>query len=208
MLNRTRVLGTVAALAGGIAMLTGCSQGATNAPAPGNNAAIAGGGEQVEEQQGGRDQADGTQPDISTEGPCSAEDVAVTLTPQPDRPGIFLMTAVNNSPEPCIVDGWGGIVPLDMTGAEIEVPTAQLEVPGAPTSTRIEPGETAFAGVKLELGDKNDPNVRVANGFNATMPNTEGTTNAAVAGADYFEYPVTSIQIGSFQPSAQGVTVF
>ncbi|MDA3644970.1 DUF4232 domain-containing protein [Saccharopolyspora indica] len=206
MLNRTRVLGTVAALAGGIAMLTGCSQGATNAPAPGSNAAVV--GQQADGQQAQREQADGTQPDISTEGPCAVEDVEVTLTPQPDRPGIFLMTATNNSSQPCYVDGWGGVVPLDMTGSPIEVPSTKVDIPGEPTSTRIEPGETAFAGVKMELGDKSDPNVRVANGFNATMPNGEGTTNAKVAGADYFEYPVVSITVGSYQPAAQGVTVF
>ncbi|MER7078503.1 Protein of unknown function [Saccharopolyspora kobensis] len=203
MLNRTRVLGTVAALAGGIAMLTGCSQGATNSPVPASNAAVVG-----QPEQGERQQADGTQPDISTEGPCAVEDVAVTLTPQPDRPGIFLMTAVNNSPEACYVDGWGGVVPLDMTGSAFEVPTEHVKIPGEPTNMRLEQGETAFAGVKMELGDKNDPNVRVANGFNAFMPNVEGTTNAKVAGADYYEYPVVSIQIGSYQPSAQGVTVF
>ncbi|MER7013167.1 DUF4232 domain-containing protein [Saccharopolyspora sp. NPDC000359] len=198
MLNRTRALGAVAALAGGIALLTGCAQGAT--PDQGANA-LSG---QVQQASGGIGQAQ--------EASCSAEDVDMTLTVQPDRPGILLLTAVNSSQQPCTVDGWAGLVPLDMSNSEIEVPTQQVDIPGPPTSTRLEPGETAFAGVKLELGSKDDLDAYVATGFTASMPGGEGTTNAHISfdqsAGEHAEFPVKSIQIGSFQPSAQGVTVF
>ncbi|KAA5829179.1 DUF4232 domain-containing protein [Saccharopolyspora hirsuta] len=207
MLNRTRALGAVAALVGGAALLTGCAQGATSAPAPGTNALSSQVGGQVQQASG---QVGGT--GQAQEASCTAEDVDVTLTVQPDRPGVLLLTAVNRSQQACTVDGWAGLVPLDMSNSEIEVPTQQVEIPGAPTSTRIEPGKTAFAGVKLELGGKDDPDARVATGFKASMPGTDTTTNARISfdqsAGEYAEFPVKSIQIGSFQPSAQGVTVF
>ncbi|GAA4621104.1 DUF4232 domain-containing protein [Saccharopolyspora hordei] len=196
--NRTRALGAVAALAGGVALLTACGQGIA-APEQGGNALTGQAG-----QPGGA-----AQEQVAA---CSADDVDVTLTPQPGRPGVLLLTAVNSSQEACTVDGWADLKPLDMTGSVIDVPTEQVEVPGAPTATRLEPGETAFAGVQLELGSKEDPNVRVATGFSASMPGGEGTTNAHIASPSnaggYPEFPVTAVQIGSFQPTGQGVTVF
>ncbi|MCI2419701.1 DUF4232 domain-containing protein [Saccharopolyspora sp. K220] len=204
MLNRTGTLGSIIGLFGGVLLLAGCGQpAADSAPAP---------------AQGGSIQRDGAMSEISAgsaganavSSNCSATDFSVDLNIQPDRPGVLLMAVTNDSQQSCTLNGWVDLAATDMAGDPItEVPTERVEMPGAPMEINLDPGESAFAGVHLELGDKADPDTFVGTGFTATPPGTAGSTNAEIIGANgeqYFEFPIKSMQIGSLQPSAQGVT--
>lgn len=147
--------------------------------------------------------------DVSA-SPCSGDDFTADLIPQPIRPGSFLLAVTNTSQQTCEVDGWPNVVGQNMKGDPLtEVPTATVEVPGAPTATTLEPGETAFAGLHAELGDKSDPNTYVASGFTAYLPDIGGGINADPrtdpTGEESFALPVKSLRIGSLQPSSQGV---
>ncbi|WP_243791881.1 DUF4232 domain-containing protein [Saccharopolyspora gloriosae] len=189
-LTRTRKFGAAAALFSGALLLVGCGQATGSAPEGVSNAAI---------QQGGSTE------DISA-SPCSAEDFKVDLNPQPGRPGVFLLAATNTSDKACPVSGWATLTPENMAGEPLEVPTENVEIPGGFEEISLEPGRTAFAGVHLELGDKNE--VPAATGFKASFQDTSGQVNADIVSGDqeYFEYAIESMQIGTFQPSPQGVT--
>ncbi|MER5393873.1 DUF4232 domain-containing protein [Saccharopolyspora sp. NPDC002686] len=213
LLNRTRTLGAAVALVGGVALLSGCAQGATNAPAPeqGTNSATA---EQATGETNAKTEAKTEQAsdETSSEAACSAGNFKVELNVQPDRPGILLLAATNNSKETCTVNGYPTLVGTDMSGADIDVQAKQVDVPGAPTSFEVAPGQTAFAGVKIETGDKGDSDVKVATGFKVGLPGSPGAVDAEVvtdpSAGGYPEYPIKSIEVGSLQPAAQGVTVF
>lgn len=189
-LTKTRKFGAAAALFSGALLLVGCGQATGSAPEGLSNAAV---------QQGGSAE------DISA-SPCAAEDYKVDLIPQPDRAGVFLMAVTNNSDETCPVSGWASLTPENMAGEPLEVPTENVEIPGGPTEISLEPGRTAFAGVHMELGDKNE--VPTASGFKAGFQDTSGEVNVNIDSGDqeYLEFPIESMQIGTLQPSAQGVT--
>jgi hypothetical protein len=201
MLNRTQTLGAIAGLFTGAVLLVGCSQPAP--PAGGNTTGQVGSPAGVARDgtmhKSSADESAGSdnRPQVS-ESNCAATDFKVDLNVQPDRPGILLMAVTNNSKK----------------GDQMhDVPKENVEVPGEPVDISLAPGESAFAGVRIELGDKTDPNTMVATGFEANPPGTEGTTVAEVIGTEgtspqYFEFPIKSMQVGSLQPAAQGVTVF
>ncbi|MGP4016847.1 DUF4232 domain-containing protein [Saccharopolyspora sp. 5N708] len=208
LLNRTRTLGAIAALLGGALLLSGCGQRATDAaPSPDQDSSIQGDGAASEISAAGAAGANGVQP---VESSCSASDFAVDLNVQPDRPGVLLMAVTNNSRQSCALDGWVDLVATNMAGEPLtDIPTEKVEMPGAPVEINLDPGEAAFAGVHLELGDKADADTFVATGFTATPPGTAGSTNADIIGigdGQYTEFPIKSIQIGTLQPAAQGVT--
>ena len=190
-LTKTRKIGAAAALFSGALLLVGCGQATGAAPSGASNAAV---------EQGG------TTEDISA-SPCSAADYSVDLIPQPGRPGVNLLAVTNQSDRTCPVAGWVELTPEDMTGSPIDgVPSENVDIPGGRTEISLEPNRTAFAGVHFELGDKND--VRTATGFRASFSDTSGDVNVHVDSgeAEYLEFPIKSMQVGTLQPSAQGVT--
>lgn len=190
-LTKTRKFGAAAALFSGALLLVGCGQATGSTPQGVSGAAI---------------QQDGSAEDISA-SPCSAEDYKVDLIPQPDRPGVNLLAVTNTSDQACPVSRVTSLTPQDMTGSPIDgVPSEEVDIPGPPTEISLEPGRTAFAGVHFELGDKNE--VPAATGFRASLSDTSGDVNVNVESGDqeYLDFPIKSMQIGTLQPSAQGVT--
>ncbi|WP_214370620.1 DUF4232 domain-containing protein [Pseudonocardia sp. H11422] len=130
------------------------------------------------------------------------------LNAQPDHPGEFLLALTNTSDKSCDVGGWVDLVPRNMADEPItQVPTDKIEHPGAPVQIKLEPGRTAFAGVRAELGDKADPNTYVASGFTAAPTDMDGEVNADVVGSEGqpVQIPLKSLQIGTLQPITDGV---
>ncbi|MBB5154558.1 DUF4232 domain-containing protein [Saccharopolyspora phatthalungensis] len=214
MPNRTRMLGAIAGLFTGALLLAGCGQPVSDsAVSPSEVGWSSRTPSGVATSASLVDSNNSAQP---TGAKCSAADFAVDLNVQPGRPGILLMAVTNRSTWVCSLNGWADVVPQDMAGtSRPDVPSEQVEVPGAPTEISLASGETAFAGVRLELGDKADDHTVVTTGFRAHLPGAEGTVNADIIGtggsaygAGYPEFPIKSMQVGSLQPSAQGVTAF
>lgn len=135
---------------------------------------------------------------------CTGEDFKIMMRPQPDDPGSFLLELQNRSDKSCQVGGWANLVPVGSKGPRIDVPTEHVEAPAPPKDDiQLEPGATAFSGVRADLGD---PPV-VAAGFDATLSNTPGDVPAEVekpegSGA---RIPVTHLQIGTLQPTPDDV---
>ncbi|MEU6270454.1 DUF4232 domain-containing protein [Saccharopolyspora shandongensis] len=232
LLNRTRTLGAISGLVGGALLLAGCGQPAAapqntqgNADASAPAAGIAPGEFQPGKPSGEGKPSAGTTAggqatgsgQRTTGAKCTSSDFKVDLNIQPDRPGVLLMALTNKSQKTCDLNGWATVTPLDMSNSTIDAPTQQVEIPGSPTDFSLAPGETGFAGVLIELGDKGDSNTYIATGFQVGVPGASDAVNATIFGTDgtntgngglYAEFPIKSMKVGSLQPVAQGVTVF
>ncbi|MEV0705249.1 DUF4232 domain-containing protein [Saccharopolyspora sp. NPDC050389] len=239
LLNRTRTLGAISGLVGGALLLAGCGQPAAApqntqgtasdasesaagiAPGEFHPGQSAGEGKSTSDSKpaagttaGGQASGSGQR---TTGAKCTSSDFKVDLNVQPDRPGVLLMAVTNNSQKVCDLNGWPTVTPLDMSNSTGDVPTQQVEIPGGPTEFSLDPGETGFAGVLIEFGDKGDSNTFVATGFQVGVPGASDAVNTNIIGTDgtssengglYAEFPIKSMKVGTLQPAAQGVTVF
>lgn len=204
MLKRTRTASAAAALVGGALLLAGCGgQAATNsAAAPENLGADTAGSD--------TDPSSGTHDDISASN-CSAEDFEITMQAQPDG-GVFLLGMKNTSDKACQLGGWVNLTPTNMAGQPMATPTENVNMPGPDQNLTLDPGKTAFSGVKVELSDQSDPDAEVATGFTATPSDMTGTVNVQVSdtngGDSPLELPIKNLQVGTLQASPQGVVAF
>lgn len=129
------------------------------------------------------------------------------------KAGLGLLTLTNVSKNNVTIKGWPSLVFLNAANEAVAVPVKQVNVPGAASSITVPPGRTAFAGVKWAVGDKADPKTFVATSVQLTPPNASGRINTKIVGTDgrsggYVEFDMTSVQVGTLQPSSQGVLVF
>jgi hypothetical protein len=149
-----------------------------------------------------------TQPTTNTE---RAADFRVDLTVQ--RAGLGLLAVTDTATRPVTVRGWPTLTFYDAADDALPVPVREVAVPGAGPSIIIGPGETAFAGVRWTVGDKADPRTFVATTLAVTPPATAGAVTVHVIGTDGQEqadpeFALTGAEIGTLQPSSQGVLVF
>lgn len=129
------------------------------------------------------------------------------------KAGLGLLTLTNVSKNNVTVKGWASLVFLNAANEAVAVPVKQVNVPGAGSSITVPPGRTAFAGVKWAVGAKADPKTFVATSVQLTPPGASGRINVKIVGTDgrsggYVEFDMTSVQVGTLQPSSQGVLVF
>jgi hypothetical protein len=143
--------------------------------------------------------------------PVGAASFRADLTIQ--SAGLGLLALTNTTRGPITVQGWPTLVFLNAANETLAVPTKKVDVPGAGPSIDIGTGETAFAGVRWVTGDKADPKTHVAMSIRLTLPRFGGSINVNIIGAGGqsggdIEFDLTSVQIGTLQPSSQGVLVF
>ncbi|MEV6902414.1 DUF4232 domain-containing protein [Amycolatopsis sp. NPDC051372] len=127
--------------------------------------------------------------------------------------GLGLLALENTGKEPVTIQGWPTLQFLAADNSPLEVPTRNVDIPGAGPSITLRPGTNAFAGVKWETGDKGSTDTFVATTLKLTPPHGTSATVVDVIGTDgkkvgYPELDVTSVKVGTLQPSTQGVLVF
>jgi Protein of unknown function (DUF4232) len=125
-------------------------------------------------------------------------------------PGSEILVVTNKGTTPLTVDGWPTLSFLNAANGSLAVPVQKVSQPGVATKTTVQPGQSAFAGVKLISGDKGDTTTSVATTTNLTVPGAP-TTVVRLIGDDghaaaYPELDLKSVQVGTFQPSMQGVS--
>lgn len=160
--------------------------------------------------------------------PTTSESRTTTARPRPGAPadaasfradltiqhaGLGLLALTDVTRRSIAVRGWPALVFYNAANESLAVPTKNVAVPGAGPSITIGPGETAFAGVRWVTGGKADPKTFVATSVRLTPPGYGGSINVRVVGAGGqsggdVEFDMTSVQIGTLQPSSQGVLVF
>jgi hypothetical protein len=147
----------------------------------------------------------------NTKAAATSGQFTVDLTIQQD--GLGLLAITNGGKTKATIDGWPTVTFLNAANETLTVPVNKVNIPGAATAITLAPGESAFAGVKWTDGDKASTSTFVATTIKVTPPGSTTPLVANVIGTDgkkqsYYEFDITSVQVGTLQPSTQGVLVF
>lgn len=142
---------------------------------------------------------------------CASADLNVDVNLQPNA-GLALLALTNGSTTTCSLDGWVTLAFERADRSPVEVAQQQVEHPGPPAATELDPGESAFAGVKWVTCDPASVDCAVATTVRVGAPGDSATAVARVIGADgteaVGELPIADVQIGSIQPSTQSVVAW
>ncbi|MFC0554519.1 DUF4232 domain-containing protein [Planotetraspora thailandica] len=146
---------------------------------------------------------------------CTATDIKVTLTEQPQRregdSRMALVHLTNASGRTCNVGGWPVITLANAADEAVAVPTKNVAQPGKSVPADLAPGGGAFAGIKWTICDKaaadcpagNTIKVGLAKGGPLVAATLEGFPNPEQSGITF-----KSLQVGTIQPSNQGVVAW
>ncbi|MFV2083097.1 DUF4232 domain-containing protein [Micromonospora sp. LOL_021] len=149
-------------------------------------------------------------PDDGGTAACASTDLAVDVIFQ--QAGVAMLELTNDSAAPCQLDGWVTLAFERADRSPVDVAQRQVEQPGPPVATDLDPGESAFAGVKWATCDPASTDCAVATTVRVGAPGDSTTVVARTVGLDgeeaVGELPVADVQIGSIQPSAQGVVAW
>ena len=146
---------------------------------------------------------------------CLNNDVAVNVSFQPQaiagnhRSG--LVTVTNSSGHTCKVRGHFAIAPINPANETIDVPQELVNQPGRPVTVNLKPGTSAFAGIKWTVCDKADSDCRVGNSMRYNLQSSGKGKVAELEGfgkAEANAITMSSMQIGTLQPSRQGVVAW
>jgi hypothetical protein len=135
--------------------------------------------------------------------------VKVELTMQ-GKPGLGLLAATNQSTAPITFQGWPKLTFTNPANQPAAIPVEQKLVPGEGPSITLQPGQTAFAGVQLDVDDADSAAI---NEMTAELPGLApakvtfvGTDGQVIA--DTTRIKVSEAKVGTMQPVTQGVLVF
>jgi len=136
--------------------------------------------------------------------------VDVKLTMQ-GKPGLGLLAATNQGKAPITFQGWPKLSFTNPANQPAAIPVEQKLVPGEGPSITLQPGQTAFAGVQLDVDG--DANSFAINEMTAELPGLVpakvqfiGTDGQPIA--DVSKLKVSKAEVGTMQPVTQGVLVF
>jgi hypothetical protein len=151
----------------------------------------------------------------STVPGCLNNDVAVNVTFQPQatagdhRSG--LVTVTNTSDRTCKVRGHFAIAPVNPANETTDVPLEMVDQPGKAVTINLKPRTSAFAGIKWTVCDKAALDCRVGNSMRYNLQSSGNGKFAELEGfppAEANAIAMSSLQIGTLQPSRQGVVAW
>ncbi|UQU66546.1 DUF4232 domain-containing protein [Couchioplanes caeruleus] len=146
---------------------------------------------------------------------CRTRDLTAVVTWQPQgdttQTHRGLVTLSNKKKNSCTVEGWAAISLVNAADEVVPVKSSQVNQPGKPVKITLRPGGSAWAGIKWTACDKGDSSCGAGNTLRF---NLEASTDGDVAHLEGFPNPEDSditmkrLQIGSLQPSNQGVVAW
>jgi hypothetical protein len=146
---------------------------------------------------------------------CASGDIKADLIEQPQRltatSDMAILLLTNVSARRCRLNGWATVTLGNAHGDRVPVPTQKVEQPGAPTVADVPPGGSAAAGIKWTLCDKSAEDCGVGNSLFVSLPDDSASVPANLAGfpnPEKSNITMKSLQIGSIQPSSQGVVAW
>jgi hypothetical protein len=146
---------------------------------------------------------------------CTAAAITPTLIAQPQRTSgttrMAMLQLTNTSGAKCRLKGWASVKLVNASGATVDLPIALVNQPGGATTVDLPPGTTASAGVKWTVCTKSGADCPVGNSMDVVLPNNGGTKGAALDGfpaPERSDITVKSMQIGTIQPSREGVVAW
>ncbi|WP_432825140.1 DUF4232 domain-containing protein [Dactylosporangium sp. CA-092794] len=203
----------VAALS--IALLTACGGGAEqgSAAAPGTTGAPA-----APPSAGAGGPSGGATGGATSGGKaaeCETADIKPELILQPDRTSgqtsMAMLQLTNTASHACTLSGWAKVTLTDAADDPVPVPTENVSQPGGPVGVELAPGTTASAGIKWTGCDKADPACGVGNGLSVSLPDAKTAVPATLTGfppPEKVAITIKSLQVGTIQPSRQGVVAW
>ncbi|MDG4765084.1 DUF4232 domain-containing protein [Solwaraspora sp. WMMD406] len=149
-------------------------------------------------------------PDDGGTAACASANLSVDVTIQ--DAGLALLALTNASSTACQLDGWVTLAFERADRSTVDVAQEQVEQPGPPLATDLDPGESAFAGIKWATCDPSSTDCAVATTVRVGAPGDSATVVARVIGIDgadlVGELPIADVRVGSIQPSTQGVVAW
>ncbi|MEU4421846.1 DUF4232 domain-containing protein [Actinoplanes sp. NPDC024001] len=142
---------------------------------------------------------------------CRIGDVSATIAVQPaaGTEQTALVTLTNTGTASCSISGWPTIALVNAANRPVEVPTVKVDEPGPATEFTLAGGDAAYAGIKWAGCAKGDEGCAAGN----TLRYDLGLSTAGpVATLEGFpkgkrnNITMRSLEIGSLQPTRQGVT--
>ncbi|MFI5937943.1 serine/threonine protein kinase [Actinoplanes sp. NPDC051494] len=145
---------------------------------------------------------------------CRDTDVTIVVTAQSENPAALgtqkgLVTIENTSSAACRVDGRVHLSVYDPTDSRIDVATSFVDEPGEAVEILLRPGTGAFQGIKWQACDRDE----CAAG-NTMRGSLEPSGRGEVVTLEGFPDPnrpdiaMSSLQLGTIQPSRQGVVAW
>ncbi|WP_326556478.1 DUF4232 domain-containing protein [Micromonospora sp. NBC_01796] len=142
---------------------------------------------------------------------CTAKGLKAELTVQ--QAGMAMLILTNAGRSPCRVEGWVNLRLEAADGGLLKVSQQRVSQPGATVAAELDPGESAYAGIKWTTCAKSAGDCSVATTVRVGPAGDTDVVVAHVTGIDggnqtVTELPLSSVQIGTIQPSRQGVVAW
>ncbi|MEV4347706.1 DUF4232 domain-containing protein [Actinoplanes sp. NPDC049596] len=144
---------------------------------------------------------------------CRTSDIEATITLQPGggstRRG--LVTLTNEGDIECTIGGRAAISLKNPADEVVDVPARNVDEPGKAVRSVLKVGSSVFQGIKWTVCDKGDATCAAGN---TLVFNLEASTDGRAAKLEGFPAPernditMKSLQIGTIQPSRQGVVAW
>jgi hypothetical protein len=146
---------------------------------------------------------------------CTDADITVAISAQGDVTTVGtqkgLVNVANKSRTSCRVDGRAFVRLYNAADERVDVPAKAVDQPGPAVAITLRPGGGAFQGIKWQACDRDDAACPTGNTIRASLQSSAG---GVVAGLDGFPAPedsritMSSLQLGTLQPSRQGVVAW
>jgi hypothetical protein len=146
---------------------------------------------------------------------CRTADTSATITLQPDlskgTTQVALVQLTNKSKNNCAVNGRAAISLANAAGDTVDVPAKNVNEPGKAVRITLRPGTNAFEGIKWTTCDKGDASCGAGNSLRFNLDASTDGPFAQLSGfpnAEDSDITMKSLQIGTLQPSRQGVVAW
>jgi hypothetical protein len=145
-----------------------------------------------------------------TAAACAPADVSADLTLQPGGTR-GLLAVTNTSGSACQVSGSPGVRLLNPAAEPVPLRVSKVDQPGPAEPVVLEPGRTAFGGLKWTGCEKSAASCGAGNAIEVELPGASAWTGVELQGfpaPEKVAITMRSIQAGTLQPSNQGVVAW
>ncbi|WP_306207499.1 DUF4232 domain-containing protein [Actinoplanes sp. RD1] len=146
---------------------------------------------------------------------CTNDDVSVDITAQDQRTSgatrMALVTVTNTSSSTCRVEGRAAISLTNAAAEVVDVPVKNVNQPGKAAPILLRKGTTAWQGIKWTVCDKGDTTCGAGNSLRFNLQASTDGPYAKLVGfpaPERSDITMASLQIGTLQPSNQGVVAW
>jgi hypothetical protein len=122
-----------------------------------------------------------------------------------------MVELTNVSAHSCRLEGWASVSLVNAAGERVQVPSVSVAQPGAPVPVDLPAGTSASAGIKWTACDKASADCPTGNGLQVGVSKSTSGTDAELSefpAAEKSDITMKSLQIGTIQPSHQGVVAW